>query len=108
MENNETNIRSLGIICYILIIGSVAVFIKNRKFKNPYLSFHIRQSVGLSVLFILLGFIILLFNNISVTFSMWIFITLLWAYGLISAIRGECIPTPIVGGIFQKILKGMK
>lgn len=108
MENNQTNIRSLGIICYIFIIGAIAVYIKNKKFNNQYLWFHIRQATGLSLLFVFLGFVVLFFNNLSVTFSMWIFITLLWAYGLISAIKGECVPTPIVGNIFQKIFKGIQ
>jgi uncharacterized membrane protein len=33
---------------------------------------------------------------------MWVFVSVLWSYGIFSAIKGETKPMPILGDLFQK------
>jgi len=42
-----------------------------------------------------------------VTLAMWIFMSVLWTYGFITAIQGKTIPTPLLGNIYQKLLKSI-
>lgn len=99
--------KSAAITSYILIIGVLIAMTMNSENKNPFASFHIRQAFGLSVTFISLGLIISNFNNLMITFSMWIFLSILWTYAIITAIRGEAVPIPILGNLFQKWFKSI-
>jgi hypothetical protein len=36
---------------------------------------------------------------------MWIFVSILWTYGVFTAIKGEMRPIPLLGSFFQKWLK---
>jgi uncharacterized membrane protein len=45
------------------------------------------------------------FDNFMITIPMWIFVSILWTYGMFSAINGSTKPMPIVGNFFQKHLK---
>jgi hypothetical protein len=38
---------------------------------------------------------------------MWIFVFVLWSYGITSAIKGEIKPVPLLGTYFQKWLKNI-
>jgi uncharacterized membrane protein len=79
----------------------------NSENKNSFASFHIRQALGLSIMFIALGLIISNFSNPMITISMWIFMSILWCYGIITAIRGQTISLPLVGPLFQKVFKSL-
>mgnify|MGYP000923695561 CR=1 FL=1 len=89
--------RSIAITSYILIIGVLIA-----------LSMNIRQSLGLSLTFLALSIIVPNFGNISVELPMWIFIMVLWSYGIITAVKGQTTPVPLLGTFFQKIFKGIQ
>ncbi|AWI26386.1 hypothetical protein [Flavobacterium pallidum] len=99
--------KTAAITSYILIIGVVIAMSMNGEEKNKFASFHIRQALGLSLTFISLGLIISNFDNMMIAMSMWIFISILWAYSIFSAIRGEVTPVPLVGNFFQKAFKSI-
>lgn len=97
--------KMIAIVSYILIVGVLIAISMNSENKNKFASFHIRQALGLSILFISLGLLISNFGNPMITFSMWIFMSVLWTYGMITAIKGQTIATPLLGNLFQKIFK---
>ena len=99
--------RSIAIISYILFIGPLIALSMNSENKNPFASFHIRQGLGLTVTFIVLGVSISYFNNIMIASSMWIFVSVLAVYGIFTAARGEISPLPLLGNIFQKWFKNI-
>jgi uncharacterized membrane protein len=99
--------KSIAIISYILFIGPLIALSMNSENKNPYASFHIRQGLGLTVTFIVLGVSISYFNNIMIASSMWIFVSVLAVYGIFTAARGEISPLPLLGNIFQKWFKNI-
>ena len=99
--------KSTAITSYILGIGILIALSMNADTKNPFASFHIRQGLGLTLTFISLGLIISNFDSLLISFSMWIFISSLWSYGIFTAIKGETKPMPLLGAYFQKWLSNI-
>ena len=97
--------KTAAITSYILIIGVlIAMSMNSAEEKNSFASFHIRQALGLSLTFISLGLIISNFDSPMISISMWISLSVLWTYGIFSAINGETKPIPLLGNYFQKWL----
>ncbi len=107
MNNSIEEGKSIAITSYILIIGVLIAMSMNSENKNSFASFHIRQASGLSITFISLALIVSNFDSFYITFPMWICISVLWTYGIFSAIQGQTRPMPLVGGLFQKWLKSI-
>ncbi len=107
MEENIKQGKTAAIISYILFIGPLIALSMNSESKNKFASFHIRQGLGLTILFISLGLIISNFKNDMILISMWIGVSILCIYGLITAANGETKPMPIVGNLFQKFFKSL-
>jgi uncharacterized membrane protein len=107
MNNSIEEGKPIAITSYILIIGVLIAMSMNSENKNQFASFHIRQALGLSLTFISFGAIISNFDSFMITFPMWICITILWTYGIFSAIQGQTRPIPLVGGFFQKWFKNI-
>lgn len=99
--------KSTAITSYILIIGVLIAMSMNSDTKNKFASFHIRQSLGLSLTFISLGLLISYAGSDMATLGMWVFMSVLWSYGIITAIKGQTIPTPLLGSLYQKLLKSI-
>ena len=66
-------------------------------------AFHIRQSLGLWLMFSILGFITSAFNSWLATFGFYMFFGVLFIYGFINAIAGKPQAVPLVGDFFQRI-----
>jgi uncharacterized membrane protein len=106
MENSSIEKgKQIAITSYILFVGVLIAMSMNADDKNPFASFHIRQSLGLSITFVSLGLLVGNFRNPMITMSMWIFISVLWSLGFINAIQGITKPIPLLGNFFQKIFK---
>lgn len=97
--------KNAAITSYILIVGVFIAMSMNAENKNPFASFHIRQSLGLSITLIGLGLIVSNFNSLMIFYSMWIFLAVLWTYGFLGAVKGESTPIPLLGNYFQKWFK---
>lgn len=99
MEQNKV----IGIVSYITVIGLIVAFILNQNDRDPFPSFHIRQSlgifitgVGVSFLSIvpLIGWVLAVIGSLLVL--------VMWLMGLISAIGGEMKPVPVLGDKFEE------
>jgi uncharacterized membrane protein len=99
--------KTAAITSYILGIGVFIAMSMNAEDKNKFASFHIRQGLGLTLTFISLGLIISNFDSLMISAPMWVFISVLWSYGIFSAIKGETKPVPLLGIYFQKWLKSI-
>ncbi len=97
--------KTIAVISYVLIFGPLIAISMNSENKNPYASFHIRQGLGLTLTFIILGVSISFFESIFVAGSMWIFVSVLAMYGIFSAAAGKTTNLPILGALFQKVFK---
>ena len=107
MSNTIEEGKTAAITSYILIVGVLIAMSMNGEEKNSFASFHIRQALGISLTFISLGLIISNFNSLMIAAPMWIFVSILWAYGIVSAIKGETKPLPLLGNYFQKWFKNV-
>lgn len=107
MNNTIEKGKTVAITSYILIVGVLIAMSMNSESKNSFASFHIRQALGLSITFISLGMIISNFDSVLISSSMWIFVSVLWSYGIFTAIKGETKPIPLLGELFQKVFKSI-
>lgn len=107
MEQTSTQKDTTNaVIAYITLIGLIIAIVQNQLTKNPFTSFHIRQSLGLGICG--LGLMILSF----IPFIGWLIYLIgilgliaLWILGLIAAINGKEEPLPVVGEHFQNWFK---
>ena len=97
--------KTAAITSYILIVGVLIAFSINSETKNKFAAFHIRQGLGLTLTFIILGVSISSFESIYVAAPMWVFVSVLTIYGIFTAAKGETTPLPLLGTIFQKWFK---
>ena len=109
MENSTvTEGKTMAIISYITIIGTIIAFIMNNSTKNSFASFHIRQMIGLSLLSIVNSYVLgslLGLGMVSMVIGLGIFV--LWVLGLIGAVQGEEKRVPLLGDLFQDWFKGI-
>ena len=107
MKNTIEEGKITAITSYVLIVGVLIAMSMNSESKNPFASFHIRQALGISLTFISLGLIISNFDSLMISAPMWIFVSVLWSYGIFSAINGTTKPLPLLGNYFQKWFKSI-
>lgn len=103
----KNNGKIAAILAYVIIIGPLIAMSINSENKNKFASFHVRQGLGLTILFVALGLLISNFESYMLTISMWIFMSVLSVYGLFSAASNTTFPIPILGNFFQKIFKNI-
>lgn len=94
--------KSAAIVAYITIIGTIIAYFMNMDSKNSFASFHIRQALGIHITFYVLGVLVGMFDSWLISGAFYVFIFILWGYGLITAIQGERKEAPLVGAQFQK------
>lgn len=102
--NNQTvqDGKTIAIISYITVIGTLIAFIMNQNKQNYFASFHIRQAIGIFVLGLLVNFLQRYtdFGWLDMILGIGVFI--LWIIGLIGAIQGEEKRVPLLGDQFQE------
>ena len=102
MNNSIEAGKTAAITSYILGIGVFIAMSMNAEDKNTFASFHIRQGLGITLTFVSLGLIISNFDSLLISAPMWICVSILWSYGIFSAINGESKPMPLLGNYYQK------
>lgn len=99
--------KTMAFISYIYLIGLLIAYLNNNKKKSEYVSFHIRQSLGLWLSFFLLGYLVGSFDSWMITISFWVGFAVLIFYGIYTALSGKTIPIPLVGKFYQKYFKSI-
>ena len=97
--------KSTAFLSYLGLLGLLISYLNNRQLKSDFVSFHIRQSLGLCIGFFILGYPVGNFDNWTVTLTFWIAFTVLNLYGIATALAGSVTAVPIFGIFFQKIFK---
>ena len=98
--------KTMAIISYFTLIGTIIAYVMNNDKKNTFAAFHIRQMIGLGILSLINSFGIARFSGMA---SMVISVALLvlWIIGFIGAIQGEEKKVPLLGDMFQDWFKGI-
>ena len=103
MENQSgTDPKIIAIISYLTFIGWIVALVLNSSKKAEFASFHIRQSLGIILLFVA-GNIVGRLPLIGwAAIAVYIFAFVLWILGLLAAINNEEKPVPVLGEQFQQ------
>ncbi len=99
--------KNIALVSYIWIFGVIIAFYLNNDKKNEFAAFHIRQSLGLWLSYMVFAYMVGYFDNIMISISFWIFFGVLFVYSFITAVSGKAYPIPLVGNLFQKIFSGL-
>ena len=99
--------KTLGLVAYLTLFGTLIAFFMNQDKRNPFTAFHIRQGLGLGIFYISFGYVITYFDSWMITYSFWIFFSVLYMYGIIGAVSGKLNKIPLLGDFFQNIFKSV-
>lgn len=101
IEEGKTN----ATISYITLIGTIVAIVLNSSKKNTFASFHIRQMVGLNIIYFLNQWIVLRYFG-WIAFGVVAAInTVLWFIGFMGVVKNEEKRVPIFGDHFQEWFK---
>lgn len=101
MESVARDGRAAATVAYLTIVGTIIAYFMNNDSKNPFAGFHIRQALGVHITFYMLGLMISWFDSWFISIGFYIFILVLWGYGIIGALQGEKNEVPLLGNHFQ-------
>ncbi len=102
-EEGKTN----AIISYLTIIGTIIAIILNNSKKNEFASFHIRQMVGLNVLYFINHWIVYKYAGWLAGGIMGVVVFVLWLIGFMGVVNGDEKKVPIFGDHFQDWFKSL-
>ncbi|MBS3993194.1 MAG: hypothetical protein KGZ87_05720 [Bacteroidetes bacterium] len=97
--------KTLAIVSYLTYIGTIISFILNNDKKNAFAAFHLRQAVGLGIIFFLVEMLTAFSSHGIIKSVFYVFLFVLWIIGFIGAINGEYKKIPILGDAFQQWFK---
>ncbi len=102
------NSKTLSIVSYITLIGWIIALVQYKGEKAPEVRFHLKQSLGVMLLSLLLTIGVSLVVSMipSLYFLSYVnLITLvLWILGIINAANGAQKQLPLIGGFAEKKL----
>ncbi len=108
MENQTvTEGKTMAIISYLTFIGTIVAFIMNQNKKNSFVSFHIRQMIGLILLSFLVGIIRTQLDIGFIGNILNLGIFALWLIGFIGVTQGQEKKIPLLGDQFQEWFKAI-
>ncbi len=100
--SQDSNPKVTSIIAYIGIIGVLIAMSINGDEKNKFVSFHVRQGLGLSLLCLIIS---LSLKDIGIPYFFWfylIFMVSVKVFGIRAALNMKETLFPVIGSIFQK------
>ena len=90
----------LSILAYVWVVGWIISYLINQSNRNYMVSFHLRQAIGVHLIFAL-GYI----PNLG--FVMHFLAIFLAIMGVVNALKRRAKPLPIVGGLFEDWFKNL-
>ena len=99
--------KTIAIVSYITILGTLIAFILNTNKRNSFASFHIRQALGINLLFFVIQ-LLTSYGGIGWLDDILYFLTLLLlVIGIVGAIQEEEKKIPFLGDQFQDWFKNI-
>ncbi len=102
MNNISKDGKLAAIISHFFILGVIIAFFINQEQKDSFGSFYIRQNIGLTFLFLLIGALMGAIPNEFAGYGFYLFFFILWIYSFIGALSNEYKLLPVIGVYFQK------
>ena len=108
IDNNDIKSgKGSAVISYFYLLGVLIAYFTNSDKKSQFAYFHIRQSLGLWLSFMALGYPIGYFDSLQITGSFWMAFGILFIYGFSTALSGNMIPVPLVGNLYKTAFKNI-
>ena len=107
-EAAATEDRTIAILSYITLIGFIAAIFMQQNHKTELGAFHLRQTLGIvltSAAGAVCGVVPIL--GWVIWFLVVIGVFVLWIMGLLSALKGDMRPVPILGEHYQRWFAGV-
>ena len=99
--------KTVAILAYVTLIGFIVAIVMHQGNKTALGAFHLRQTLGLVVTGLVGGIVAVVpILGWIVWFVVFIGLLVLWLLGLISAIRGDTRPVPVLGEHYQRWFAG--
>ena len=70
-QNTIDEGKTLGLVAYLTLIGTLIAFFMNREKPNPFTAFHIRQGLGLGILYMIIAYVVSSLNSMMASMSFW-------------------------------------
>ena len=67
-----------AIIAHLFFLGPIVAFFINDEQKDPFGSFYIRQNVGITIIFLLIGALMGFVQYASAMYAFYLFIFIIW------------------------------
>lgn len=103
MKRTKIEGKTAAIVSYFWLFGVIIAFYMNSEKKHKFAYFHIRQSLGLWLTYMIFAYISGYFDSWNVTVPFFIFFAILFFYGFFTASTGSWTPIPILGTFYQRI-----
>ncbi|SFE09492.1 Uncharacterized membrane protein [Chitinophaga sp. CF118] len=99
------NNKTLSMVSYITLIGWLIAYFMGKEKADDLLKYHLRQSLGLAVVSILLNVLTSIIAHIIPSLAFlgmvgWV-IVILWVMGIINAANSAKKPVPLIGKMFE-------
>lgn len=103
--------RTVAIVSYLTLIGFIVAVIIHPGKKTALGAFHLRQTLGIIILFFIAFFVAMILAVIPflgplAAFAIYMAIFAGWIHGLVMAATGRQEPIPVVGAKFQDLFRG--
>lgn len=106
-ETTSDNGKTIGIIAYLTLIGWIIALVMHNGNKTEHGAFHIRQSLGLILLYVLVYILNMVIGIAILGWVLSLALLILWILAFIGAIQGEKKLVPVLGAQFQDWFKGI-
>jgi uncharacterized membrane protein len=103
-----TQDKTVAILSYVTVVGFIVAILVHQSRKTQLGAFHLRQVLGLLLTGVVGGFAAVVpILGWIVWFLLMIGMLVLWLLGLISALRGDMRPVPLLGEQYQRWFAGV-
>jgi len=100
--------KTIATISYFTIFGTlIALTLNQNEQRTNFAAFHIRQALGVFLLFFLMSVFLPFITNLGAFAAFYVFFFVQWMYGFLGAIQGKMWLIPVLGNWYQKGLKGI-
>lgn len=98
--------KTIAIIAYLTLIGLVVALVMNGDKKNPFASYHIRQSLGLMLTSLAVSIVsVIPFVGWLIGVLAFFVMLYMWIMGLMNAVNGREKPLPFLGDKYLEWFK---
>ena len=104
---SQTTPKTIAILAYCTLIGRIIAMVLDKE-RSSLARFHIRQGLGIYLLFILSGMLFIIpFFGWILGLSLRLLLFVLWLIGLLDAVAEKEKPVPIFGEYFQNLFSSL-